>query len=199
VREAASEVEIAGLVLGVLGLAFALYQIHLELQRRKRERLLGAGRPGAAPPLSKPSEHGPEAAPLPSREIPLRRRIETPYGKWDSQEIASGPAATAAVATALRKDDILRGEVRSLDSGKLHIHVLDEENYGLWRDREPFKQLHHSRDVAKAAFRVRAEADGELVVALHFSSEGGKGALVRLWAERATTVTVRHKGSGAGL
>ena len=194
-----SDFEIIGLVLGILGLGFAGYQIYLEFDRRKKERReKESTRAGIAPPSPIPSRHPPEAAPLPPREIHLRQRVPASYREWSSHEVAPGPAGSAALATVLKTGERLQGEIVSLDGRRFHLHVLDEENYGLWRDKESFDQLHGAAGVDRRKFEVQAPGEGEIVVALHFEG-GARGARVRLKVEPTLRVKVHRKNADPGL
>lgn len=102
------------------------------------------------------------------------------------------------MATTLKAGERLQGEIVSLDGRRFHLHVLDEENYGLWRDKESFDQLHGAAGVDRRRFEVQAPAEGEIVVALHFGS-GARGARVRLKAEPQLRVKVQRKNAGSGL
>ncbi|HLF07554.1 MAG TPA: hypothetical protein VI893_10365 [Thermoplasmata archaeon] len=194
-----SEIEIVGLVLGILGLGFAAYQIYLEFDRRKKERReKGVAGGGGGLSSAGVSRHLPEAAPLPPRETHLRQRVPASYREWSSHDVLPGPAGSAALATTLKPGERLQGEIVSLDGRRFHLHVFDEENYGLWRDKEPFDQLHGAAGVERRTFEVQAPAEGEIVTALHFEA-GARGARVRLKVEPPLRVRVRRKEKGPGL
>ena len=191
-----SEIEAIGIVLGILGLGLAFYQIYLQFKDGgKKARDAKAGDPRAATAVPAEAAGARHVDPVDAAAI----AEPTPYEDWFARVLATGPDGCAAVCFRLEQGDELRGEVTGLKGERFDGFVVDRANLVRCLEGESFDQYQGSERVARFAVSFRAPARGEWVLAMRLPNRLQGEFRVKLRAKKASKVRVARKDKTSSL